>query len=82
MGSIEAQVIDEKHLKLLHPIQISPGSKIMITLKPTNDVPDDHELWYKLSLQGLEAAFSDNEPEYSTVLIKNPNPDFCHELRR
>lgn len=32
--------------------------------------------FYFLSAQGLAKAYSDNEPEYDTSLIKEPNPEY------
>jgi len=32
--------------------------------------------WYLLSLQGLIGAYSDEEPEYTTDIVKIPNPHF------
>lgn len=32
--------------------------------------------WPTLALQGLSNAYGDEEPEYPTSLIKEPNPDY------
>ncbi len=79
MEMMEAQVMDANHLKLLYPIQIPPYSKIMIAIiwEKTDDSED--EGWFRLSRQGLEAAYGEDEPEYSEKMIKKINPDFCHE---
>ena len=37
---------------------------------------DDREEWYRLSEQGLAAAYSDDEPEYTLDMIKEWNPDY------
>ena len=73
--SIEAQVIDSRHLKLKKPIKIAPGSTVMITIEPAEGVAEDRE-WYLLSSQGLEEAYSEDEPEYSLDRIKVPNPEY------
>jgi len=73
--NVEAQVIDSRHLKLKKPINIAPGSKVMITIEPAEGVAEDQE-WYLLSSQGLEEAYSENEPDYSLERIKIPNPDY------
>jgi hypothetical protein len=61
---LEAQVIDSRHLKLKNPIQIPPGSKIMITIEPADAIAED-QAWYALSAQTLLAAYGDDEPDYS-----------------
>jgi hypothetical protein len=41
------------------------------------DEPDnEREAWLNLSIQGLEGAYGEDEPEYSTDLIKEVNPHF------
>lgn len=73
--SVEAQVIDSRHLKLKKPIKIAPGSTVMITIDIPEGVAEDQE-WYFLSSQGFEEAFSETEPDYPLDRIKVPNPDF------
>ena len=73
--SIEAQVIDSCHLKLTQPIQIPSGSKVMITIEPTEAVAEE-QAWYTLSAQGLQAAYGENELDYSLDRIKTPNPEY------
>jgi hypothetical protein len=73
--SVEAQVIDSRHLKLKKPINIAPGSKVMITIGPAEGVSEEQE-WYLLSSQGLEEAYGEAEPDYSLEKIKIPNPDY------
>ena len=75
MQIIEASVIDSNHLKLLNPIPMLPGLKIRITFIAPED--KEQESWAGLSLRGLESDYGDNEPEYSTDLIKEYNPDFA-----
>ena len=41
------------------------------------DEPDNkREAWLNLSIQGLEGAYGEDEPEYSTDLIKEVNSHF------
>jgi hypothetical protein len=72
---VEAQEIDSRHLKLKKPIKIAPGSTVMISIEPAEDVVEDQE-WYLLSSQGLEEAYSENEPDYCLERIKIPNPEY------
>lgn len=73
--SVEAQVIDSRHLKLKKPIKIAPGSTVLITIEPAEGVAEEQE-WYVLSAQSLEEAYSENEPDYSLEKIKVPNPEY------
>ncbi|MDD5466864.1 MAG: hypothetical protein PHS96_03570 [Anaerolineales bacterium] len=73
--SVEAQVIDSRHLKLKQPIKIAPGSTVMITIEPAKGIAEDQE-WYLLSSQGLEEAYGEAEPDYSLESIKIPNPEY------
>ena len=73
--SVEAQVIDSRHLKLKKPIKIAPGSTVLITIEPDEGVTEEQE-WYLLSSQSLEEAYGEDEPDYSLDRIKVPNPEF------
>jgi hypothetical protein len=74
--SVEAQVIDSRHLKLKKPIKIAPGSTVMITIEePADAIAEDQE-WHLLSSQGLEEAYGEAEPDYSLDRIKIPNPEY------
>jgi hypothetical protein len=72
---LEAQVIDSRHLKLKRPIEIAPGSTVIITIEPAEVIGEERE-WYLLSAQGLAEAYGADEPEYPLHLIKDPNPDY------
>lgn len=73
--SIKAQVIDSRHLMLKEPIQIPPGSQVIVTIEPAEAIAED-QVSYTLSMQGLQAAYGENEPEYSLDMIKTPNPEY------
>jgi hypothetical protein len=73
--SVEAQVIDSRHLRLKKPIKIAPGSTVLITIEPSEGVAEERE-WYLLSSQSLEQAYGEDEPDYSLDRIKIPNPEY------
>lgn len=75
MYPLEAQVVDASHLKLKWPIPIPPGSRVLITIAPANN-GDENQIWYELSVQGLEAAYGAEEPEYPSDLIRSWNPEY------
>lgn len=71
---LEAQVIDSHHLKLKRPIEIAPGSTVLITIETVGGIGDEQE-WYWLSAQSLADAYGVDEPDHPVDLIKNPNFD-------
>lgn len=73
--TIEAQVIDDTHLRLLQPIQLPKLTRVRIVVSPSED--DEHAAWLLASAAGLNRAYGDDEPEYPTELVKEPNPDFA-----
>lgn len=46
------------------------------TYASTRELDDERNDWLRLALQGLERAYGDNEPEYTSDIIKEPNPDY------
>jgi len=78
MQKIEAQVIDNTHLRLLQPIQLPRLTRVIIAVMQPDG--DEREAWLQASASQLSRAYGDDEPEYSPELIKQPNPEFVfHE---
>lgn len=48
----------------------------MVTILPSRDYDSERENWMLLSARELERAYGDNEPEYTSDLIKEVNPDY------
>ena len=40
---------------------------------------DEREAWVDLSVQGFEEGYGEDEPEYSTDLIKKVNPHYSEK---
>jgi hypothetical protein len=57
------------------PIDLPEGTQIIVTIDSPSEIVKDEE-WYALSLQGLNRAYSDDEPEYEISQIKEFNPDY------
>jgi hypothetical protein len=74
LQSLEATVIDAQHLHLNQPILIPAGSRVLVTLASPEET--ERQSWLPLSVQGLTAAYGDDEPDYSAELVKEPNPDY------
>jgi len=70
MQFMEAEVIDSNHLKIFTPIDLLPGSKIRISVEAPQNICDEREAWFRLSLKNFERVYGDDEPEYSPKLIK------------
>jgi hypothetical protein len=75
MQTLEAQVVDDTHLRLLQPIQLPSETRVIITVMRPDD--DERETWLQASLSQLSRAYGDDEPEYSLELVKQPNPEFA-----
>ena len=71
----EAQVVDSTHLELAQPIQVPPGAKVLVAIGVPELMAEEHQAWVQMSTQRLASAYGPNEPEYSSGLIKNPNPE-------
>lgn len=53
--------------------------KMKIEYKPLQyeiDEKDDSESWYRFAMINLSRAYSDEEPEYSSEMIKEKNPQY------
>ena len=65
----ETQVVSDE------PFSLEPNDKLLVTiLPPETDVERDD--WLRLSTQGLEAAYGNDEPEYSLAHLKEANPEY------
>lgn len=73
---IESQVLDATHLELSRPIQIRPRSKVMIAVMASDDVLDEREAWFRFAAAQFQAAYGEDEPEYTLDMIREPNPEY------
>ena len=67
---------DGKQIRLDEPFDLEPDTRLIVTILPRHVSGDEREAWLNLSIQGLEGAYGEDEPEYSTDLIKEVNPHF------
>jgi hypothetical protein len=65
---------DGQQILLNEPFDLLPGTQLIVTVVPSADA--EPEAWYALSAQNLAAAYSNDEPDYSSTLIKEQNPDY------
>jgi hypothetical protein len=75
MQTLEAQVIDNTHLRLLQPIKMPRLTRVTIAV--VSPESDEREAWLSASAGWLSQAYGDHEPEYSLDLIKQSNPEFA-----
>ena len=67
---------DGKQICLDEPFDLKPNTKLIVTVLPDQESDDEYEQWLLLSRQRLEEGYAENEPEYSSDLIKEVNPDY------
>ena len=65
---------DGKQICLDEPFDLKPDAKLIVTVLPEQELDDEHRIWLALSGQKLEDTYGENEPEYSSDLIKEVNP--------
>lgn len=57
------------------PFSLEPNVKLLVTVLPSEaDVESDD--WLRLSAQGLDTAYGNDEPEYSLADLKEANPEY------
>ncbi len=65
---------DGKQILLDEPYQLAPNTKLVISVIQIHDA-EQADLT-RFSLANLERAYGDDEPEYSSDLIKEANPKY------
>lgn len=65
---------DGKQICLDEPFDLKPNTKLIVTILPEQDSEDEHDSWLIMSGQKLIDAYGENEPEYSTDMLKEVNP--------
>ena len=64
---------DGEHILLDDPAELLPNTRLLVIVSE----PDaEQAAWRQLSITGLSAAYSENEPDYPLAAIKEPNPDY------
>jgi hypothetical protein len=67
---------DGHQIHLDEPYPLKQDDKLLIVV--LQDTPQDDERfdWTRISLQGLENAYGESEPDYSLNTVKEVNPDY------
>lgn len=65
---------DGERIQLDDPIELQPNTRLLVTIIPEPDA--ELMTWLRLSSAGLAAAYGDDEPEYPSSAVKEPNPSY------
>ena len=77
MGIITLRAhFDGEKIVLDEPFDMEPNTQLVVTVIPDQEIDEEREDWYSLSLQGLAAAYGDDEPDYDAVPLKEVNPEY------
>ena len=63
---------DGEQIQLDDPFELPLNAKLLVTVIPEPDA--EQYAWLRLSAQGLDTAYGENEPDYPLTAIKEPNP--------
>ena len=64
---------DGERICLDEPFDLEPNARLIVTVLPRQGIDSEHEGWLILSGQRLEDAYGEDEPEYSSDLLKEVN---------
>ena len=74
---------DGEKVVLDEPANLQPDTKLIVTVLEiaekngaSDKIEEERGEWEKLSINGLEYAYSKDEPVYSIDLIRAPNPEY------
>ena len=67
---------DGQHIHLDEPHQLKQSDRLFVVVLQNESNDEDRSDWTKLSLQALEKAYGENEPDYPLNTIKESNPDY------
>lgn len=77
MNTITVQAhFDGQQIRLNEPFTLKPGTKLFVTIVLDEPVDVERQDWLRLAESSLNAAYGEDEIEYSLDLIKEPNPDY------
>ena len=67
---------DGERICLDESFEPEPEARLIVTILPKQETDSEHEAWLFPSGRRLEDAYGKNEPEYSSDLLKEVNPDY------
>lgn len=66
---------DGEQILLDEPYELEPNARLIVTILPKG-LDEERADWTRLSMESLEQAYADDEPEYSLDLVKEANPQY------
>jgi hypothetical protein len=73
-------IVKDGKIQTLDSIDLPEGTELMVTIVPVISALTDRDLesseWSNLSLNGLNRAYGDNEPEYEISQLKELNSSY------
>ena len=67
---------DGKKVCFDEPYNIPPNTNLVVVVLENEILNDEREQWYALAKHGLSRAYSDDEPNYDNVPLKEVNPNY------
>lgn len=67
---------DGEKIVLDDPVELEPNAEFIIAILPQEQFHEEHAAWLRLSMESLNSAYGDDEPEYTLDMIKEHNPDY------
>ena len=67
---------DGQQILLDSPYPLEPETRLLVVVLPDEEAEDERADWLRVSAYGLSWAYGDGEPDYSTVMVKEPNPEY------
>ena len=61
---------DGEHIQLDEPFRLPSDARLLVTIVPESLGDREREEWYALSKAGLARAYSDDEPDYPSTLVR------------
>ncbi len=65
---------DGKSIILDAPFELHPQDRLLVTVLKFESKSDERKDWIDSSLSQLSTIYSEDEPDYSLSMIKEPNP--------
>lgn len=67
---------DGKLICLDEPFDLETDTKLIVTVLQKQEPDNEHKSWALLSGRRLEEAYGENEPDYSSGLLKEGNSNY------
>ena len=70
---------DGEQIRLDEPLKLQAWTPLMVIVDHNSAADAERKDWHRLSATGLEAVCGEDEPEYTTETLTEPNPDYEEE---